>query len=651
MPMPSTSRPAPLLWRVWLGISVWAAVAGWGLSAVGQLHAAGYAVAALLGVVAGAWAWRKEIPGRGWQGRNWRWRRTAPRLFAGLALAAGLGGALYAPSNYDTFWYRLPRVLHWLDAGRWHWIPTSEGRYNFLATGMEWFHAPLLAWSDSYRLLFLPNLAAFLLLPGLGFAVFRGLRVPGRTAWWWMWLFPSAWVFVSQAGSVANDLTSAVHLLAAVAFALRARRTLAFGDLAWSLLAAALATNSKQTNLPLLLPWLVVLLPALSRLRFHPGATLGLLALGLVASVVPNTLANLLHTGHWSGWSPAERNFVPTHPLFAAVANTAILLVHNLLPPWVPGAAALNQSAAAFASRHPEWVRGFEFFGAVPTSFDEAWAGPGLFLTLLAFPYVFRRHPGPALRTPFGFALALGVATFVLLTQMGCRQPARYLAPYFPLLLAVLLRRPGTASVVRHRFWPAAATLALLGALAYTALLKARPLVPIRPLLVAWAQANPDHPLARRLQGRLGPSGPRLHPFETFVPALAGVKRVGFAALTAGEPYLWDRAVGRRVVPVPRSATRTQLDQLGLEYVVINDLGALYDGRADGLAWAEAAGGEVVASAPLSLAEVRARRAAGGLPSVEDLAYQRATHGVPAVDNAYLVRRPVTSLAPSAASR
>ncbi len=651
--MSSPSRPlaAPLVWRAWLGVGAWASASGWILSLGGWLGARGYAVAAVAGMVVAAVAWRGEFPAafRGWRKP---WRRAAPLGFAVVALLAIAGGAIHAPSNWDTFWYRLPRVLHWLDAGRWHWIDTPEGRFNFLANGMEWLHAPLLAWTGSYRLLFLPNAAAFLLLPGLFLAVFRGFGVRARTAWWWMWLAPTGWVYASQAGSVANDLISAVDILAAVVFALRARRNGRFGDVAWCAIACALLTNAKQTNLPLLLPVAVLVFPALPILWKRPAAAFALVAIATLASLVPITVANIVHTGHWSGWSPAERNFVPSHPMFAIAANTVILVVHDLLPPWVPGAGAMNHAAAGMAATIPEWVRGFEFFAAVPTSFDEAWAGPGMFVTLLLLPVVFGRGRGPidAARGPtMMFAgTAIAIASLVLLAQMGCRQPARYLAPYFPLVLALALRRPAAARLVRvgARAWPAAAMIAFVGAAFYVALLKVRPIVPVRAAVAAWVASHPDHALSRRLQGRLGSDGPPTHPVESFLPALGTTRTIGLAAVAAGEPYLWDARAGRRVVHVPRTPDRAFLDRAGLEFVVIDDLAALYGGQPDGLGWAAAMGGEVVASSPLDLVAARARRAAGGLPTIDDLAYQRSRDGSPAVDNFYLVRRvPSASIA------
>jgi hypothetical protein len=66
-----------------------------------------------------------------------------------------------------------------------------------------------------------------------------------------------------QAGSIANDLFGAVFALAAVDYALRARMGGSRTAFFTSILAAALMTSAKTANLPLLLPWLVALLPSL----------------------------------------------------------------------------------------------------------------------------------------------------------------------------------------------------------------------------------------------------------------------------------------------------------------------------------------------------------------------------------------------------
>ena len=54
---------------------------------------------------------------------------------------------------------------------------------------------------------------------------------------------------------------SAVYALAAVDFALRARKSGRVSEVCLSVLSAALLTGAKASNLPLLLPWAVAFVP------------------------------------------------------------------------------------------------------------------------------------------------------------------------------------------------------------------------------------------------------------------------------------------------------------------------------------------------------------------------------------------------------
>ena len=194
-----------------------------------------------------------------------RFRRPLPLAFGILAVLVLAGGMLHEPNNGDTMGYRLPRVLHWLAEQRWHWIHADDARLNVAAPGWEWLAAPMLLFCKSDRPLFLINWLPFLLLPGLTFSLLGRLGVSRRAAWYWMWILPSGYCFVMQAGSVCNDSFTATYALAAMVLALRGSRANAPADLGYSLLAAALLTGAKQTNLPLLLPWTIAFSPGLWR--------------------------------------------------------------------------------------------------------------------------------------------------------------------------------------------------------------------------------------------------------------------------------------------------------------------------------------------------------------------------------------------------
>ena len=176
----------------WILFSAYCSCAGWVLSAFHQLHPTGYAVAFLLGAVAYcAVRWGNKsfrhpaalIPHPTARRLRRRFGRAFPLGFLVLASLAILGGVLNAPSNYDALTYRIPRVLHWLAAGQWHWIYTGFQRVNTRACGIEWLSAPLIALTRTERWLFVINAASFLLLPGLVFSVFCRGGVRPRAAW------------------------------------------------------------------------------------------------------------------------------------------------------------------------------------------------------------------------------------------------------------------------------------------------------------------------------------------------------------------------------------------------------------------------------------------------------------------------------------
>lgn len=172
---------------VWIWSCAYFNCAGWTLSALHQLNAAGYTVALILWF-ATLLIWWKKTSEKSWPLKRWqkfrhRFARPLPLMFLILAAMVFAGGALHPPNNYDALAYRIPRVLHWLAEGRWHWIHTDFPRLNVRAVGFEWLSAPFIVLMKTDRLLFLINIVSFLLLPGFIFSVFSRLGVRRRVAW------------------------------------------------------------------------------------------------------------------------------------------------------------------------------------------------------------------------------------------------------------------------------------------------------------------------------------------------------------------------------------------------------------------------------------------------------------------------------------
>lgn len=252
------------LWVIW---AAWCSVSGWTLSALQRLD--GWGHTALLPVLGIAWwQWLKSTAPSAARPVNTfpaklrrRLLRPLPLLYLVIAALSLLGGLLYLPWSSDAVNYRFPRLLSWWGAHQWHWIGTVDHRLDFSSCGFEWQMLPVIELTHSDRLLFLLNWIPFLLIPGLTFFAFRSLGTSGRSARRWMWLLPTGYCFALQAGSVQNDGYSVNYLLAAIGFAVVAFRTGRTGCFFMSLIAAALLTGAKLSNLPLFLPLGVLLRP------------------------------------------------------------------------------------------------------------------------------------------------------------------------------------------------------------------------------------------------------------------------------------------------------------------------------------------------------------------------------------------------------
>ena len=564
--------------KIWILVSALATLAGWSLSALGELNRAGY-LAFGVGVGVALWFGRKALdwqtPGGGcrWRKTRSRFRRWLPAGFALLAFLVLLGGVLYPPTNHAAFTYRTPRVLHWLTEGHWHWIHTPNYRMNNRACGFEWLTAPLLLFTKSDRSLFLINFLSFLLLPGLVFSVFTRLGVRPRVAWYWMWLLPTGYNFLLQAGSVANDTFPTVYALAALDFGLRAWGSRRASDLWLSVLAAALLTGAKASNLTLLLPWAIVVLPLLPRLLRRPAATLVLLLLAAAVSFLPSAALNIRYCGDWSGLK-LERTGMDMKSPVVGVWGNGLLFLKNFVPPFFPFAGWWNQSALSVLPRAvvtpmvANFEQGFHVIGEMPTE-DGTGIGFGLSVLILAAVLARLRRGGgvpparvepqgesgfqprqelggaptflsaasrggelavrgladknvgapPGSEPPANGGVPCWLARLVLLAPWGsllayCLKSGivdapRLISPYYPLLLPSLLLGVRQAEIVRRRWWRVMTGAVLLLAIPVVVLIPGRPLWPARTVLSRLLSLKPGQRLVARALSVYGVYGDR----------------------------------------------------------------------------------------------------------------------------------------------
>jgi hypothetical protein len=394
------------------------------------------------------------------------------------------------------------------------------------------------------------------MVPGLIFSVFRRLRVPGRVAWWWMWLLPTGWCYVFQAGSSLNDSFALVYALAAVDFALRARERNSVPDLWWSALAVALLTGVKQTNIPLALLWSIPVCACWRLLKQRAGATMLVVLVAVLISVVPVTISDMVHYGAWMGDNDAQWKGVLPSPFWGLVGNLFCFPAQNLLPPFFPWSDSWNAMMDRFVTTpfgsHFSAFENFGYLSRYLHGVGETNAGIGLgiclFMTVsIASAWWFRRRPPRPVGVQKDWVLWLLLyspwALLVLfLAKVGTFENARQFAPYYPFLFPSLLIMSGHVFLVRKRWWQGAGILLMLTSVFLLAISRGRPLFPAQTILGGLEARYPSSHFIKRLAFGFNAAtgfGPK---FKSWViqNSPAGEKTVGFGGLSCFvEPTLW----------------------------------------------------------------------------------------------------------------
>jgi hypothetical protein len=613
----------PRLVKLWLWLSALASLAGWLLSAIQQLNIPGYLGFSALTFIL-AWLYRKHAckPGSpaartplNFARLRLRCRRLLPLSFAVFAILIFIGAVLYAPNQHTALSYRLPRVLHWLAEERWHWINTPNFRMNDRACGIEWLTAPVLLFTRSDRALFLLNFIPYLLLPGLIFSVWTRMGVRPRVAWHWMWLMPTGYIFLLQAGSTGNDTFPTVYALAAVDFAFRARESRRLSDLAYSILAGALLTGAKASNIPLLLPWAVLIFLFFAEVRVsrftvyssdsfnvlnlfnsfvrglfaivreHWLAATAVLFIAAIVSFLPTAILNQRYCHDWSGLNLERTGMNMKSPFVGLWGNALILLFNNFLFTFFPFARWWNAHALTIlphgivAPLVANFEDGFHIVGEMPT---EDYSGIGFGLSVLALASwlgacCMRQKSAP--RENQASVPAVGrlllVAPWISLAaycmKSGMVTGARLIAPYYPLLFPLWLASPTQSVIVRKRWWKLLAAFVLFLVVTVLVVAPARPLWPARTILSRAVERHPNSSSLGRALSVYTVYSQRSDPLANVRALLPPDTRlVGFMGTQDDiEISLWHPYFSRRVKDVQLSDSAHFIRDQGIKYVVV----------------------------------------------------------------------------------
>jgi hypothetical protein len=582
-------------YTIWVLLSTWLVCTGWFLSLIKQLNAGGYVISLLLfglmmvplsrrGTLTSP---RKIKSTLAWSKMARRFRRPFALIWMIYFLLALLGGALYAPTNYDALCYRIPRILHWWGHSEWCWIGDINDRMDFSAVGFEWLMAPLLILLKSDRLLFLINIISFAMLPGLIFSSFVGLGISKRVSWYWMWILPCAYCFVLQAGSIGNDTFATVYFLSAILFASRAIKKSSWWNAALALLSAALLTGAKATNLPLLLPLLFIMLPLWKILIKRPFITFGVISIGFLISFIPIALFNIKHCGDWGGDPHNHHKVKISNPLVGMVGNSLQIVIGSFAPSIFPMAKSWDGKAALLLDMPPLRLIVHDFprlsldLGELPI---EEGAGLGLGIAALIVAsglgaLFLKRESGNSETNASTEALVFGLlcwgALFAYMAKMGSESSARLISAYYPGLLLPVLAMSSERILVDRRWWRIVAMVGALAILPAVLFSPARPILPIQSM-IGFAEKN--HLLssitkrAASVYAVYGARSDALAIIRTQLPAQA--KTIGFAGGGNESEYsLWKPLGERQVVDLNPHEGGAITSLIGIDCIVGSERG------------------------------------------------------------------------------
>ena len=475
---------------IWILLSTAFCAGAMLLSAFSLLNRPGNTILLAVSLAGSAWGYFK-LNGHPWffNGLRWRrFRRPFPLIYLFCALSALVGGAIHSPTNHDALSYRVPRLLHWLSSGQWHYIGGTDTRMDFSGTGFEAMMLPPFAAFHTLRFAFLINAVSYLLLPGLIFSVFSALGIRRSIGARWMWIIPCASCFAMEAGSIGNDLPVCVFVLAALFFGLRAVETGRWTDVVLALLASALMTGVKVVALPLLLPIAICMLWVFFR---HPKLILPAAAASVLAvsiSFLPIAIANTLNVGDWAGDS---NSLLKIHdPVVGLAGNAIIIGSASLAPAIFPQSEKLNTwFNSSIGEGSLSWIKaGFADFRMThPQLASEENSGLGLGVSaalVLGVAGAWRQLRIKRLVGPGGLIFAsFWCALLFFMVKLGNCGAPRLIAPYYAGLIGLPLLLIQSGKVFAKTWWQRSSLILLLPIVPALAMSPARPLLPMRTLV------------------------------------------------------------------------------------------------------------------------------------------------------------------------
>ncbi len=606
--IPLTIRLAGL-WILW---AAWCQCCGWGLSAIHQLSGWGYLAAAPILFGAGWW-WFKITAAAETkpvfspaQKMGRRFRRPLPMIYLGIAALSLVAALLYTPWSFDATSYRLPRILYWWAEHHWYWIGTLDHRLDFSSCGFEWQMLPVIIFTRTDRLIFLLSWIPFLLTPGLVFFAFRALGVNGRSARRWMWLLPSGFCFALQCSGLQNDGYALDYSLVVIVFAVLAFRWRQMKFFAVALLAVALLTGAKLSNLPLLLPFGLLLLPALFRVPWLNVKFILVLLLTAACSFAPLAWFGWKNTGDWTGDPTDQWSIHPRNAVGALAANSVAMASELVQPPVFPIAKKINATLQPLNhTKFMQWLQwaqpnsnGIHFGDMAYEGGCGLGCGIGIYLILLIFGCWFVK---PAKRSvnPVDFPWewrwapwAAWLSLAVLMSKLASTHTTRYASSYYPLLLISILLLPRIAAVERKKLAGLIAIFSMFAVVPVILLTPVRPVIPVEKILACLPRKPALETFLTKYRMWAGLRDD-LAPMRNALPP--DTAKLGYAGAFRDTSYgLWKPFGSRTVVELGLPLGGKSPPPADLKYAVVTGSGLRQRYDMDLKAWCEFAKAKVI---------------------------------------------------------
>ena len=518
-------------------------------------------------------------------------------IFFGVCISA----AIRPHSFLDSYSYRFPQMLFWLQEGRPFSIPDIDVRANqmphvwpFLASV---FFVPL-----GERAVAIPNIISFVVLFFTLYDIFDFVAKDAAKSFWFAVIVLTTPFAVMQAPGNDNVITSAAFIAVSMRFILLEKTN--FKTIAFSACAFALACGIKPQYVTLAPIWGIWFLFS----KTHPWKTLRfwqfalLAALVFICSPAPTMISNqILHGSYKHPYVSSSQSVLETarnqpsaekDSIVSSFASSNAALAYQLLaPPFNPLYKKINLQLDKIQKKHPLSKKILSGIHVQPLTIPEV-ASVGTIAMIAACAGVLLA----ILRRRWTFLPLAAGTFFVMQVAVLITTPGTLGRSFFGFFIPMM---PFIADGLRYVKTAVVACISIFSLVVSILVIIMNPASPLWPAEIVSNKIS--HPgirqdIAEYTKFAHRKDGP--HELLDHIPG--HVKTIGIICQD-GEPFsfVWKPLrEHRRIIPFPYDADRSGLSNAGVSYLIVKHRNILSsDAKSIKESFLEKSGCSVVASA------------------------------------------------------